>query len=493
MNQAYSPLRARLCALLPFFCASALLVAHALVFNFLNDDAFISFRYAQNLVKHGELVFNLGERVEGYTNFLWTLLMAGILKLGLSIEIWSRILGIACSIGSLWAIYDYARKSELDLRTTTAALVLLALMPSFACWSTGGLESSLFTCTVTFAGTHYLMGHGARSGLFFGLAALTRPEGLLFFGLAGLHRLLTLLFVERHRPTRNDWIWGCCFAALFLPYQIWRYRYYGWIFPNTYYIKTGASGFWKAGFRYFGFWLLEEAVCLLPILAFFVPRRIHGRLLTLSGLFFAGLSWHVIRVGGDFMALHRFLMPLLPFLALIAILGAQNILSRFSKAVARTAAIVCICGLCTLYACVDRQSLKVGSSHGVDSIGWLSMFHHQCTAIGRYLKANFDPKTRIATSAAGIIPYYSELYTLDQLGLNDAWIAHNVQPQGKRPGHTKHAPWDYIQKQRIDLMVGHPQITDGPVRQSGAISVKIEDLTSDNGKRPAYWTYRKLR
>jgi len=46
------------------------------------EDAFISIRYAQNLVDGHGLVYNAGERVEGYTNFLWTLLLAGGLKLG---------------------------------------------------------------------------------------------------------------------------------------------------------------------------------------------------------------------------------------------------------------------------------------------------------------------------------------------------------------------------------------------------------------------------
>jgi len=47
------------------------------------DDAFISFRYAQNLVDGNGLVFNPGERVEGYTNLSWTLLMAGVLAAGI--------------------------------------------------------------------------------------------------------------------------------------------------------------------------------------------------------------------------------------------------------------------------------------------------------------------------------------------------------------------------------------------------------------------------
>ena len=44
--------------------------------RFIQDDAFISFRYAKNLIEGNGLVFNVGERVEGYTNFLWTILLS---------------------------------------------------------------------------------------------------------------------------------------------------------------------------------------------------------------------------------------------------------------------------------------------------------------------------------------------------------------------------------------------------------------------------------
>src|SRR5690606_38133881 len=50
--------------------------------SWLSDDAFISFRYAQNLVEGHGLVYNPGERVEGYTNFLWTVLAAGVIAFG---------------------------------------------------------------------------------------------------------------------------------------------------------------------------------------------------------------------------------------------------------------------------------------------------------------------------------------------------------------------------------------------------------------------------
>lgn len=45
---------------------------------FLTDDAFISFRYARNLVEGHGLVYDLGEYVEGYSNFLWVLELAAL-------------------------------------------------------------------------------------------------------------------------------------------------------------------------------------------------------------------------------------------------------------------------------------------------------------------------------------------------------------------------------------------------------------------------------
>src|SRR3954454_18585635 len=85
----------------PVLAATAVLLPHAMLFDFVNDDAYISFRYARNLAEHGQLVFNLGERVEGYTNFLWTVLLAAGIKLGVSPVIASRFLGVAFGVGTL--------------------------------------------------------------------------------------------------------------------------------------------------------------------------------------------------------------------------------------------------------------------------------------------------------------------------------------------------------------------------------------------------------
>ena len=82
--------------------AAAFLVWHALRYAFVTDDAYISFVYARNLAEHGELVFNPGRPpVEGYTNFLWTVLLAGADLVGLRLETAALVLGATFAIGTL--------------------------------------------------------------------------------------------------------------------------------------------------------------------------------------------------------------------------------------------------------------------------------------------------------------------------------------------------------------------------------------------------------
>jgi len=75
----------------------------------LSDDAYISFRYAENLVNGLGLVFNRGERVEGYSNFLWTIWTAAGMKLGVGPEGWSLIWGLACYAASIVLLALIAR------------------------------------------------------------------------------------------------------------------------------------------------------------------------------------------------------------------------------------------------------------------------------------------------------------------------------------------------------------------------------------------------
>ena len=64
-----------------------LLLLASRFFDHTVDDAFISYRYARNLVEGHGLVWNVGQRVEGYTDFLWVVLISGALAVGIDAEL----------------------------------------------------------------------------------------------------------------------------------------------------------------------------------------------------------------------------------------------------------------------------------------------------------------------------------------------------------------------------------------------------------------------
>lgn len=446
--------------------AAGALVAHSLVFNFVTDDAYISFVYARNLANHGQLVFNLGEKaVEGYTNFLWTVLLAALLKVGLLPELTSRVLGTAFAIATFgvtaWLSRqlrshdsDGAGDGDWSAWDALPALILAAI-PGYACWASGGLETQMFTFFVTLGSAWHvaeLLAGGPprkRTAVAFGLAALTRPEGILFFALAWLYRIL----VRRQLvPTRADAIAIACFLALVVPHFLWRRWYYGWWLPNTFYIKSsGIGGHWQQGAYYL--WRVVESYHLWIVLIFalvaFVTRpgrswRLYlGYVTLVVGLF----AIYVASVAGDFMGLFRFVMPALPLLALLASDALRRIVARIQSQLAVCAIVATLLAFHVAHAvAVDRAALVVAgpSDRGIDRPGWLRWYTEDRAAIGRWFARYARPDDYAAVGGAGAQVYFSTMRSLDCYGLSDEHIAHDVPANNSRPGHQKYAPVDYI-------------------------------------------------
>ena len=434
--------------------ASALaFVAHTLVWNFVTDDAFISFVYARNLVEKGELVFNLGERVEGYTNFLWTVLLAGLMKLNLQPELMSRVLGTTFGIGSMLVTMRIARLLRVEGIWVVLPALFLASSPGYACWSSGGLETAMFTFFFTAAASRYLPTHlddappDLGMGLLFGLAALTRPEGILFFALTGLHRVIVL--VRRRRlPLRGDWLALTGFLVLVAPHVLWRHAYYGWWLPNTFYIKaSGGQGTWGQGAYYLlrmGEALHTPVAILVAVIALVVTRgevalqRASAYVLFLTGVFYV----YIASVGGDFMGLFRFAMPVVPllFTLLVASLYAMARTSR-TVAIAATALLLAL-HVAHAYPLTKRYEI-IGADRGIDTPGFLRWYTADRAAIGKWFGSVRQPDDYAAVGGAGAQVYYSRMPSLDCYGLSDAHIAHEVRPQSSRPGHQKYAPLEY--------------------------------------------------
>ena len=324
---------------------------------FLTDDAFVSFRYARNLLEGHGLVFNRGEYVEGYTNFLWTLELAALWGFfGLRPEHAAPWLSAACTAATVAALLWWAaRLPELKQRKLTAwmALGLLCSSATFAAWTSGGgLETRQFTLFTVLAVVCLSLYRRSRRGLTaaslsLAAAALTRPEGLLIaaccFAWFAAQRLLDAAGIENARPRLDRpglLRLALPFAVLIGGHFLFRYAYYGEWLPNTYYAKH-VRPWYEMGFVYLWAAALETGLYLLLPLAWAGMRArlresrdaIYALPLLLVGLHMA----YVARIGGDHFA-YRPLDFYWPLLALPAAAGIVHLASRLAEGARRLAA-----------------------------------------------------------------------------------------------------------------------------------------------------------
>ncbi|MDX2089104.1 MAG: hypothetical protein SFX73_14700 [Kofleriaceae bacterium] len=448
--------------------AAVVLVVHSLAYNFVTDDAYISFVFSRNLAEHGELSFNLGDPVEGYTNFLWTVILGVGMLLGIPPELSSRVLGTACALGTLYMVFRITTRA-LGRRSPWAAVpaLLLAASSGFACWTSGGLETQLFTLLVTAALDGVVAAADnpralRRAAIALALSAMTRPEGLLVAGLLGIVHVLGRVLCRRApgapRGARHEVIAAACFLGVWAPWFAWRAWYYGHLWPNTYYVK--ASGRWsnpkyelemlKNGAHYVWVWATQTRVLYaLPLVVVGLTSGAanRARLVLAMACTLLGIAYlsYAITVGGDFMGLHRFVMPVFVVAAIATTLGLECIVGWVARGRAHMpVAIVTTLALVGAFAFTQykltRESTRFGNNNpdrGIDTPAYLMVYTEDRAAIGRAMEKCFLPDDFSIVGGAGAQPYLGRMRAIDVFGLVSERIAHEEPRIRPRAGHTK--------------------------------------------------------
>ena len=268
---------------LPFLVGLVLLVVHNLRFwPWTLDDAFITFRYAENLVAGHGPVYNPGERVEGYTNFLWMLLLAGLHGLGADTVLAARLLGglLALAGTALLCVGDRIAP-VLPRRVALAAALLATSSPLVTRWSMSGMEVSLLLLLLLSAALVHLRDRAAPTsgqavllGGLCALASMTRPDAGLLFAALSADRLWQVWRHGARARLPHALLFGLTFGLLYGGYFAWRWSYYGWFLPNTFYVKVGSSvdqairGLYYTAEFFYVSWALGLAIPL----ALLVPR-----------------------------------------------------------------------------------------------------------------------------------------------------------------------------------------------------------------------------
>ena len=248
------------------------------LFWFLTDDAYIAFRYVSNsMLGHG-YVWNPPpfRPVEGYTSFLWVVLMDGIWRvLGVEPPVsanWVALFfsGLTLLLGAAMVLQCRWHERLRPYRVGFLALILLGVLTNrtFLAWTSSALETAMFNffTTLWLYGVIFLRpATRARWVLVASFSAaaiaLTRPDGYLF--MAATAFMLGLVLLKNSGRLLRRWYLAALPLVLPVVHLIWRRSRYGEWLPNTYFAKH--TSWWpESGWRYaasfaleygLGFWL----------------------------------------------------------------------------------------------------------------------------------------------------------------------------------------------------------------------------------------------
>jgi hypothetical protein len=465
------PRARRIGAWLPFALVIVAGAAHAASYWLPFEDAYITYRYAENLAHGNGLAYNVGERVEGFTSFLWTILLSAATTLHLPIVETSHIASVVAGLSMLAIVAPLMRAMLPNAPTWTAAVAaaLVAADGSFAYYAASGMETTAFALVVAIALLLASRGGSLRANIAAGVvlaaSAMLRPEGAGYAALA-------VAALAVHAGDRRDALRvGASFAAVFLPYFAARWAYFGWPLPNTYYAKASPSGaLFGAGLSAAEGYLTSNGFWLAIGAAIYLALRAGGsRAARLTAALVLGSVVNVVIVGGDTFAFHRFFVPaLVPGAIAVAAVAQRLAPSRkrpaFTLAVGALVVLVVVWKL--VASVVPTRTLLVRQVQSErERVLGVAKIDADYFTVGRWLAAHAPSDTLLATNAAGIVPYESGLRAIDMLGLTDAHVAHaRIRLGYGVRGHEKHDATYILSRAPDVILLGLPVLAPRPVR-----------------------------
>lgn len=432
--------------------------------NFIQDDAFITIRYVENFAEGNGLIFNKGERVEGYTNLLWVMVLSvfavisNLLSLQLDLAKISQVLSLFFGLITLVVSYFVTvnlikKKNEEFSQSDSVIIQIIALTPPFLLmlsapmlyWGISGMETTLFTLLTLLSVYRYIVVNNENDiDLIFVIVSLlntlTRPEGMLVFVLIISWSLIKRFMYYRGGKKILSKVLSikikkevlCYFTPLSL-YVGFRLIYYGYPLPNTFYAKTGFNlEHFVRGVDYVVGSFRENFILgiflLLPLLSF---RNLKLRSdITFFYFFMIFYLTAVVLIGGDVLPIDRFILPVIPlilFFASVSLFQIYISLKQNWKKYLYIAFVFVSVGFLGVENYESRiTEIKTKRSYEVGLVKKMKIY-------GEWIKKQTYEKNnskqlsdvKVALSTIGSLSYSSGATIIDLVGLTDEYTAHN--------------------------------------------------------------------
>ena len=435
----------------------------------ISEDAFITLRHVDNFLKGYGPVFNISERVEGFTHPLWFAVLAFFRWIGFSPKGAAIVPALMASFAALYFLFFKIRIRDETGESSflNPAAAILIGTSAFVNFGTSGLETSLTYLLLVLYAKLLIEDRWLRQPILTGLIAsfltLNRPDFGIFLV------LLCVLYVYEivlKKVSLKQFLRFLTFPLLLLGgYQIFRMGYYAALLPNPFYAKSGSGAYWSQGLKYIEDFFrgsLVPAILILAFLMFFLKKNkedLKNRSLVLFSGFLHG--FFVIRGGGDFMH-GRFLLPAFLLIALSQT-GAFDRLCI--KKTAHRMACIAVC-LIFFFSSLSVTPIQKRGQPLHNNITDERFFYYKDNIIPlkhlftdtmimiwktigvnyRNLSERTGMNIRIAYKNVGFTGFYAgqRVYVCDELGLNDPVVSRIVLTRRKRPGHEKNAAFGYL-------------------------------------------------
>ncbi|MBS2015435.1 MAG: hypothetical protein JST00_21280 [Deltaproteobacteria bacterium] len=407
----------------------------------LDDDMMISMTYARNLAEGHGLVWSAGyERVEGYSNFLWTMVMAAVHLFRPPTHLAAipiRVISYTLTVGMFALAIRLLRVFvPRGIVPPVVMLTCMVLCPDIVLWSAWGFENALLGfLLLLFLVKLFERGDTLLAYLALSLVPITRADGIYLF-LA--NAVVALVLSKDHRRTI---LWLAIALAPFAAHMAFRRSYYGEWLPNTYFLKVyGLTDKHARGFEYAkNFTQVYGVVIAVSVAAGVAIARRDRRGIAIAILVGANLAY-VVMVGSDMFLGFRFFSHLVPVMFAFAGAGVDQ-LGRGLVGRVGIAAVLFVVSVPPLPRPFAR--LLVLDTNGDQQ---------KQIQVAAMINKNARPESSMAVLCAGLVPYMTRRPALDMLGKSDKHIARLMPFPGSMSGHGK-VDADYMVARRPDLIV----------------------------------------
>jgi hypothetical protein len=430
----------------------ALAAAAVLVWGFGGwgyDDAYITYRYAENLARGAGFVYNAGERVLSTTTPLYALLLALARLAGTDIPLASNL--VACASLALGGLALW-RLGQL-WQTPLAGAVGLLLYPFFPLLiSTIGGEAALYLALALFGFVAYARERYVHAAVLLALAALTRADGVLAALVCGAHFFLA-------RRGRIPWRAVALYAGLLAAWFVFAAAYFGAPFPVTLAAKRRqgllpASELFLPGLlhlardQYWRFAIYRPPFVAAAIGLVYALARWRASADRRGGWLLI-VGWGVLYVAAyaalGVTSYPWYYAPVVPgFVALIG-LGAEALAAGVRRLAGRQWALAVAGALALALLYPQTESFRYFLSHPDTRLAIYRL-------AGAWLRDHTPPEASVGALEVGIIGYYTERRMVDFAGLIQPDVALRLTPSSS---YDEAAVWAASQY-RPDYLVLRP-------------------------------------